>query len=112
MCAGAARHGFGVGGQLYDVPVTVDHARLYAVIEDLAGPTDAAGDRAAAVLHAQVAALAWVRDTTGAYPAPAPIAAAISTAAEKLRGDDRDPVDVLTRVALDAVATHRATADA
>lgn len=86
-----------------------DHARLCAVIEELAGPTDAAGDRAAAVLHAQVAALAWVRDTVGAYPAPAPIAAAISTAAAQLRGDERDPVDVLTRVALDAVAAYRCT---
>jgi hypothetical protein len=93
-------------------PVSVDHARLQAVIEDLAGPTDAAGDRAAAVLHAQVAALAWVRDTTGAYPAPAPIAAAIAAAAEQLRGDQRDPADVLTRVALDAVAAFRTAAAA
>jgi len=89
-------------------PVSVDHARLQAVIEDLAGPTDAAGDRAAAVLHARVAALAWVRDTTGAYPAPAAIAAA----AEQLRGDQRDPADVLTRVALDAVAAFRTAAAA
>ena len=92
--------------------MTVDQAHLHAVIEDLAGPTDAAGDRAAAVLHAQVAALAWVRDTIGAYPAPAPIAAAIAGAAEELRGDDRDPVDVLTRVALDAVALYCTTAAA
>lgn len=96
-----------VGGPLYDAPVTVDHARLYAVIEDLAGPTDAAGDRAAAVLHAQIAALAWARDTVGAYPVPAPIMAAIAMAAEQLRCDDRDPVDVLTRVALDTVAAYR-----
>ena len=88
--------------------MTVDHPRLYAVIEDLAGPTDAAGDRAAAVLHAQVAALAWVRDTIGTYPTPAPIAAVITMAAEQLRTDDRDPVDVLTRVALDAVPAYRA----
>ncbi|MCW3843706.1 hypothetical protein ONA70_26745 [Micromonospora yasonensis] len=92
--------------------MTIDRAHLYAVIEDLAGPTNAAGDRAAAVLHAQIAALAWVRDTIGAYPVPAPIAAAITTAAEQLRSDQRDPIDVLTRVALDAVARHRTTAAA
>jgi hypothetical protein len=63
------------------------------------------------VLHTQVAALAWVRDTTDTYPAPAPIAASIA-AAEQLRGDERDPVDVLTRVALDAVAAFRAAAAA
>jgi hypothetical protein len=89
--------------------MTVDHDRLYAVIEDLAGPTDAAGDRAAAVLHAHVAALAWVRDTIGVYPAPAPIAEAIATAAAQLRDDDRDAVDVLIRVAVDAVSAYRTT---
>jgi hypothetical protein len=35
----------GVGAALDDAPVNVDHARLRTVIEDLAGPTDAAGDR-------------------------------------------------------------------
>ncbi|WP_239313386.1 MULTISPECIES: hypothetical protein [unclassified Frankia] len=91
-------------------PVTIDHARLHAVIEELAGPTDPAGDRAATVLHAQVAALAWVRDTLGTYPAPVPIATMITKAAAELRHDDRDPVDVLTRVALAAVAAHRTAA--
>jgi hypothetical protein len=86
-----------------------DHARLYAVIEELAGPTDAAGDRAAAVLHAHVAVLAWVRDTLGEYPVPDAVAAAISAAAQQLRADNSDPVDVLTRVALDAVTVYRAT---
>ena len=89
-------------------PVSEDHARLYAVIEELAGPTDAAGDRAAAVLHAHVA-LAWVRDTLGEYPVPDAVAAAISAAAQQLRADNSDPVDVLTRVALDAVTVYRAT---
>ena len=92
--------------------VSEDHARLYAVIEELAGPTDAAGDRAAAVLLAQVAALAWARDTLGEYPVPDSVAVAISAAAMQLREDDRDPVDVLTRVALDVVAAYRATAAA
>lgn len=92
--------------------VTIDRAHLYTVIEDLAGPTSAAGDRAAAVLQAQVAALAWARDTLGAYPVPASVATAIAAAAEQLRSDERDPVDVLTRLALDAVARYRTTAAA
>lgn len=54
--------------------MTIDRARLYEVVKELAGPTNAAGDRAAAVLQAQVATLAWVRETIGDYPAPTPIA--------------------------------------
>jgi hypothetical protein len=34
----------------------------------------------------------------------------LQTASDGLRDDDRDPVDVLTRVALDAVSTYRASA--
>jgi len=92
----------------------VDYDRLHAVIEDLAGgPSDSAGDRTAAVVLAQVNALMWVRDTIGAYyPVPTPIADALQAAADELRDDDRDPVDVLTRVALDAVSTYRASAAA
>jgi hypothetical protein len=93
--------------------VTVDYDRLHAVIEDLVGgPSDSAGDRTAAVVLAQVNALTWVRDTIGAYPVPTPIADALQAAADGLREDDRDPVDVLTRVALDAVSTYRASAAA
>jgi hypothetical protein len=91
----------------------MDYDRLNAVIEDLAGgPSDSAGDRAAAVILAQVNALTWVRDTIGAYPVPTPIAGALQAAADELRDDDRDPVDVLTRVALDAVSAYRASAAA
>jgi hypothetical protein len=56
--------------------------------------------------------LTWVRDTIGAYPVPTPIADALQAASDELRDDDRDPVDVLTRVALDAVSTYRASAAA
>jgi len=91
--------------------VTVDYNRLRAVIENLAGgPPDPAGDRAAVVVLAQVNALAWVRDTLAAYPVPAAIAAALQAAADELRDDERDPVEVLNRVALDAVGAYRAAA--
>jgi hypothetical protein len=93
-------------------PVSVDYDRLAVVIDELAGPRDAAGDRAAAVVLAQVNALAWARDTVGAYPVPAPIAAALQVAADELRADDRDPVEVLIKVALDEVSTYRAAAAA
>lgn len=92
--------------------MTVDLNRLEVVIDALAGPRDAAGDRAAAVVLAQVNALAWARDTVGAYPVPAPIAAALQAAADELRSDARDPVEVLTKVALDAVSSYRASAAA
>jgi len=63
------------------------------------------------VLHAHAAALAWVRDTTGTYPAPADVAARLNDAAERLRtGDDtRDPVAALGQAAVDALAVHRST---
>jgi hypothetical protein len=92
--------------------VTVDPRR---VLEDLCGPlTDdpvavRVADRAVRVLHAQAAALAWVRQTTGAYPAPAVVARRLAEVAAELRSDDRDPVTVLIGVAAVAVAEHRAT---
>ena len=61
------------------------------------------------VLHAQAAALAWVRQTTGRYPAPTGVARRLAEAAAQLRGDDRDPVTVLIGVAATAVAEHQAT---
>ncbi|WP_239338005.1 MULTISPECIES: hypothetical protein [unclassified Frankia] len=89
-----------------------DRSRAHAVVDDLLGQPDQAADRAVAVLHAQAAALAWVRDTTGLYPAPPSIAAALNSAAGRLRtgADDRDPVAVLGRAAIDALAAHRAGA--
>ncbi len=89
--------------------MAVDYNRLGVVIDALAGPRDAGGDRAAAVVLAQINALAWARDTVGAYPVPAPIAAALQAAADELRNDDRDPVEVLTRIALAAVGAYRAS---
>jgi hypothetical protein len=50
----------------------------------------------------------WV----GAYPVSGPIAAALQAAADELRDDERDPVEELTAVALDAVSTYRASAAA
>lgn len=89
-----------------------DHARAHALVDELLGPPDHAADRAVAVLYAHAAALAWVRDNTGSYPAPASVAARLDAAAERLRtGDDAgDPVAVLGRAAVDALADLRSTA--
>jgi hypothetical protein len=88
-----------------------DRARAHAMVDDLLGPPDQAADRAVAVLHAHAAALAWVRDTTGSYPAPAGVAAQLERAAERLRtgSDERDPVAVLGQTAVDALAAYRST---
>ncbi|HZN18298.1 MAG TPA: hypothetical protein VFB84_08960 [Micromonosporaceae bacterium] len=93
---------------------TVDRARAHALVDDLLGPPDAAADRAVAVLAAHAAALAWVRDTTGSYPAPASVAALLDSAAERLRSgeDGRDPVPALVQAAIDATAAYRATSAA
>ena len=80
------------------------------MVNELLGPSDATADRAVAVLNAHAAALAWVRDTTGAYPAPASVSSALEYAAQRLRtGEDvRNPVAVLGQAAVDALAAHRA----
>jgi hypothetical protein len=89
----------------------VDRARAHALVDDLLGPPDQAADRYVSVLHAHAAALAWVYAATGAYPAPAGVAARLERTAEWLRtGDDeRDPVAALGQAAVDALAAHRST---
>jgi hypothetical protein len=89
-------------------------AQAHALVDELLGPPDEAAVRAVAVLHAHAAALAWVRDTTGDYPAPPGVAAALLAAAERLRTgeDDRDPAAVLGQTAIDALAAHREAAAA
>jgi hypothetical protein len=92
---------------------TVDpRARAHALIDELFGAPDAAADRAVAVLNAHAAALAWVRDTTGRYPAPPDVAARLDVVAQRLRGggDDRDPATVLGQAAVDALAAYRSAA--
>jgi hypothetical protein len=78
-------------------------------------PPDARADSAAArvveVIHAQAAALAWVRDRTGVYPAPRPVSDAVAAAAARLRTDDGDPATILRRVASDALAEYQASRD-
>lgn len=88
--------------------------RAHELVDELLGPPDQVADRAVAVLHAHAAALAWVRDATGSYPAPAKVAAVVASAAERLRtGDDeRDPVAVLGQTAVQALAALRTTAAA
>jgi len=89
--------------------------RSHALIDSIFGLTpdaeaDAAAARAVAVIHAQAEALGWVHDATGTYPAPRPVSDAIAEAAARLRsGDDRDPVAVLRRVAVESLAEHRAS---
>ncbi len=85
-----------------------DRTRAHALVDDLVGPPDHEADRVVAVLNAHAAALAWVRETTGAYPAPADVAAALAMAANMLRDgrDNRDPVRVLGQTAVDALSAH------
>jgi hypothetical protein len=91
-----------------------DSVRAHALVDELFGPSDEVADRAVWVLHAHAAALAWVRDMTGSYPAPASVAAVLAGVAERLRtgGDERDPVAVLGPAAVDALAAYRATSAA
>ncbi|WP_322761569.1 hypothetical protein, partial [Frankia sp. Cr2] len=81
-----------------------DRSRAHALVGDLLGESDQFSERAVAVLNAHAAALAWVRDTIGVYPAPAGIAAELNNVAGRLRSgaDDRDPVAVLGRAAVEA----------
>jgi hypothetical protein len=89
-----------------------DRTRAHALVDDLLGQPDQVADRAVAVLHAHAAALAWVRNATGLYPAPPTVAAELNRVAGRLRtgADGRDPVAVLGRAALDALAAYRAGA--
>ena len=80
--------------------MTVDYDRLHAVIENLAGgPSDSAGDRAAAVVLAQVNAFEVGPRHDRRLPGTDGDRRRVAGAADELPGDDRDPVDVLTRVA-------------
>jgi hypothetical protein len=90
------------------MPTRVDPADLQAYIFKVFGTPDAAARRAVDVLHAQGEALAWVRDTTGRYPSPKPVAAAIQEAANSLRDvdDQRDPQQILSGVAAEALAAY------
>lgn len=92
------------------MPTRLDPADLHAFIDKVFGTPDAAARRVVDVLHAQGDALAWVRDTTGRYPSPKPVAAAIQEAANGLRGvdDKRDPHQILFAVAADALGTYLA----
>ena len=87
------------------------NADAHALVDLLLGAPDRAADRAVAILHAHAAALAWVRDSTGGYPAPPSVADRLTTAAERLRtGEDPgDPVAVLRRAAEAALATYQMT---
>jgi hypothetical protein len=96
------------------VTTPAERLRAHALVNDLLGPSDDAADRAVAVLNAHAAALAWVRETTGSYPAPPIVANRLERAAQLLRSghDAREPGVVLSRTAKDALAVHRATSPA
>lgn len=85
--------------------MAADLDRAHALIDALCGEPDAAAIRAVDVLHAQAAALAWVREVTCAYPAPAHVAERLQAAADELRvpGDERNPHAVLIQVAAAAL---------
>jgi len=93
---------------------TADHMRAHALVDDVLNPPDQAADRAIAVLHAHAAALAWVRDTTGHYPAPASVAAHLDRVSRRLRTGQEpgDPAAIMRQAAVDALATHQSTAAA
>lgn len=88
--------------------------RAYALVDQIFGlapdeDADAVAARVVAVLHAQSAALDWVHDVTGTYPAPRIVSDAVTAMAAKLRADDdRDPGPVLRHVAAEALAEFRA----
>jgi hypothetical protein len=80
-----------------------DLAGVHALIEQLCGIPDARAVRAVEVSNAQLAALAWVRESTGAYPAT--VSARLQEVADQLclPGDGRDPREVLIQAAVAAV---------
>jgi len=87
-----------------------ERARALSVVDRICGPLDEATHRAGRLLEAHAAALAWVRETTGHYPSPRPVADAIRQAAASLRdgSDERDPGEVLSAVAAEALAAYLA----
>ncbi|KQC35148.1 hypothetical protein UK82_28065 [Frankia sp. ACN1ag] len=91
-----------------------ERAQAQVLVDRLLEQPDDAADRVVAVLHAHAAALAWVRDSVGLYPASPEIAAVLNDLAGQLRdvGDERDPVAVLGQAAVDAPAAYRAAAAA
>jgi hypothetical protein len=76
----------------------------HELVDQLCGSPDAGAVRWVQVLHAQAAALAWVRQA-GAYPTPGRLTARLNEAAAALAdpADGRDPRTVLIQVAAQAV---------
>lgn len=93
----------------YHRPMAVEHA--HALIDAVCGQPDMAATRAVEVLSAQGAALAWVGQATGSYPASAGVAARLREMAEELKdpSDHRDPDAVLIQVAAVALAEERSS---
>jgi hypothetical protein len=64
------------------------------------------------ILHAHAAALAWVREVTGTYPAPNRVAEHLQEVADQLKDvtDERDPRAVLVQAAALSLAEERRSA--
>lgn len=86
--------------------------RAHALIDEVCGQPDPAATRAVEVLTAQAAALTWVGQATGTYPAPAGVAARLREVAEELKdpSNQRDPDSVLIQAAATALAAERSNA--
>ena len=86
--------------------------RVHALIDELFGVPDEAANRSVDVLHAQAAALTWVHEVTGTYPAPRHVAEAVDRVARPMRtGEDmRQPTEILRQVAADALASSQSSA--
>lgn len=83
----------------------VDRARAHAVVDELVGPTDTAGDRAVAVLHAHAAALASLRRALSYAATPPAVAERLNQLAHRLRTFDldRDPDEAFEACAAEAL---------
>lgn len=114
VAAGGARSlsGYLTGALAQRLDADEHLARSHALVDSIFGlAPDAAAEVAAAraveVIDAQAAALAWVRDVTGTYPAPRPVADAIAKIAERLRLEDGNAAALLREAAAAALAAYR-----
>ena len=89
----------------------VDRARAHAVVDELVGPTDTAGDRSVAVLHAHAAALAGIRRALHGAATPPAVAERLNRLAHRLRTHDldRDPDEAFESCAAEAVREVHST---
>jgi len=90
--------------------MTDSTSRAHDLVDALFGVPDRSANRAVQVIHAQAAALSWVREATGATHAPLAVARRLQEVANQLRSDERDPNGVLIQVAVEALDAERSGA--